>query len=255
MNFYDHNSLELLAILAFGFFGSLGHCIGMCGGFIVSYTTAKMDSATSKAFQAQGHAFYNLGRISSYTLLGALFGFFGSLWEATPIMRTIMFGFSGLLMILMGLSLSGRLKFLSYLEYPITQKKWFKKLFFSQLNSKSRLSFYTLGALNGFFPCGLVYTMLVTAIATKSAMLGAGVMLVFGISTIPTLFSLGFLVGFISQNRFRHIMIEISSLIIVIYGGWTLYKAYANYDIYLHPIENSSMKCGTGKCSFGKCGF
>lgn len=255
MNFYDHNSLELVAILLFGFFGSLGHCIGMCGGFIVSYTTAKMDAGTSKTSQAIGHGFYNAGRISSYTLLGAMFGFFGSLWEATPMMRMIMFGFSGVLMVLMGLSLSGKLKFISYLEYPITQKAWFKKIFFSQLNSKSKLSFFTLGALNGFFPCGLVYTMLITAIATKSMLLGAGVMFIFGISTIPTLFSLGFLVGFISQNRFRHIMIEVSSLIIILYGGWTLYKAYANYDIYLHPIENSSMKCGTGKCGAGKCGL
>lgn len=255
MNFYEYGSLELLAILAFGFFGSLGHCVGMCGGFIVSYTTAKMDAASSKRSQASGHAFYNLGRISSYTLMGALFGFFGSLWEATPMMRMVMFGFSGLLMILMGLSLSGKLKFLVYLEYPITQKKWFKTLFFSQLNSTSRVSFYTLGMLNGFLPCGLVYTMLITAIATKSALLGATVMLLFGISTIPTLFSLGFLVGFISQNRFRHIMIELSSLIIVLYGGWTLYKAYINYDIYLHPIENSSMKCGSGKCGAGKCGL
>lgn len=248
MNFYEYESLELLAILAFGFFGSLGHCIGMCGGFIVSYTTAKMDSTTSKTSQATGHSFYNLGRISSYTILGALFGFFGSLWDATPMMRMIMFGIAGLMMIIMGLSLSGRVKFLSYLEYPITQKKWFKKLFFSQLNSKSKSSFYILGMLNGLFPCGLVYTMLITAVATKSVVLGALVMLLFGISTIPTLFSLGFLVGFISQNRFRHIMIEISSLIIIVYGGWTLFKAYTNYNMYLHPTEQSSVKCGAAKC-------
>lgn len=248
MNFYEYGSLELLAILAFGFFGSLGHCIGMCGGFIVSYTTAKMDPSTTKSAQISGHTFYNLGRVSAYTLLGALFGFFGSLWDATPMMRMIMFAFAGVMMIIMGLSLSGRLKFLSYIEYPISQKLWFKKLFFSQLNSKSKSSFFTLGTLNGFLPCGLVYAMLITAIATKSALLGAGVMLLFGLSTIPTLFSLGFLVGFISQNRFRHIMIEISSLIIVIYGGWTLYKAYANYQAYIHPQEKSPMKCDSGKC-------
>lgn len=220
----------------------------MCGGFIVSYTTAKMDPATTKSSQISGHAFYNLGRVSAYTLLGALFGFFGSLWDATPMMRMIMFSFAGVMMIIMGLSLSGRLKFLSYIEYPISQKLWFKKLFFSQLNSRSKFSFYVLGALNGLLPCGLVYAMLITAIATKSALMGAGVMLLFGLSTIPTLFSLGFLVGFISQNRFRHIMLEISSLIIVIYGGWTLYKAYANYNVYMHPQEKSPMKCESGKC-------
>jgi len=248
LNFYEYGSLELLAILLFGFFGSLGHCIGMCGGFIVSYTTAKMEASTSKLSQASGHAFYNIGRISSYTLLGALFGFFGSLWDATPMMRMIMFAVAGVMMIIMGLSLSGRLKLLSYIEYPITRTQWFKKLFFSQLNSHSRFSFFTLGVLNGFFPCGLVYTMLITAIATKSALLGASVMLLFGIATIPTLFSLGFLVGFISQNRFRHIMIEISALIIVLYGGLTLYKSYLNYNSYLDPIENPAHKCGAGKC-------
>lgn len=248
MNFYEYGSFELLAILAFGFFGSLGHCIGMCGGFIVSYTTAKMDASTSKFSQASGHAFYNIGRISSYTVLGGIFGYFGSLWDATPMMRMIMFTVAGIMMIIMGFSLSGRLKFLSYIEYPITQTQWFKKLFFSQLNSKSKSSFYTLGVLNGLFPCGLVYTMLITAIATKSALLGAIVMLLFGMATIPTLFSLGFLVGFISQNRFRHIMIEISALIIVLYGGLTLYKAYLNYESYLDPTQNTSHKCGSGKC-------
>ncbi len=248
MNFYEYGSLELLAVLAFGFFGSLGHCVGMCGGFIVSYTTAKMDASTSKLSQASGHAFYNIGRVSSYTVLGALFGYFGSLWDATPMMRMIMFTIAGMMMIIMGFSLSGRLKFLSYIEYPITQTQWFKKLFFSQLNSPSKFSFFTLGILNGFFPCGLVYTMLITAIATKSALLGAFVMLLFGMATIPTLFSLGFLVGFISQNRFRHIMIEISALIIVLYGGLTLYKAYLNYDSYLNATENTLHKCGSGKC-------
>ena len=248
MDFYEYGSLELLAILAFGFFGSLGHCIGMCGGFIISYTAAKMDASTSKVSQATGHAFYNIGRIASYTILGALFGYFGSLWDATPMMRMIMFSVAGVMMILMGFSLSGRLKFLSYLEYPITQVSWFKKLFFSQLNSPSKFSFFTLGMLNGFFPCGLVYTMLVTAVATKSTLVGAAVMLLFGMATIPTLFSLGFLVGFISQNRFRHIMIEISALIIVLYGGLTLYKAYLNYNNYLNPTEKTSHKCGSGKC-------
>jgi sulfite exporter TauE/SafE len=90
--------------------------------------------------------------------------------------------------------------------------------------------------------------MLITAIATKSALLGAAVMLLFGMATIPTLFSLGFLVGFISQNRFRHIMIEVSALIIVLYGGLTLYKAYLSYNNYLNPTEKTSHKCGSGKC-------
>ena len=251
MTFFDSNSIEILAILAFGFFGSLGHCIGMCGGFIISYTSSKIDSNSSKNSQALGHTFYNIGRITSYTILGALFGYFGSLWDATPFMRMIMFGFAGLFMILMGLSLSGYIKFSTYLEYPIAQKPWFKKIFLSQLNSNSKVSFFTLGALNGLLPCGLVYTMLISAIATKSLFLGAFILFLFGLSTIPTLFSFGFLFGLVSKNKFRHIMLRLSSLLIILFGAWTLYKSYSNFISYTNTSNTPMMKM---KCSSGKCG-
>lgn len=255
MIFFESNSIEILAILAFGFFGSLGHCIGMCGGFIISYTSSKIDPNSSKTAQALGHSFYNIGRIFSYTILGALFGYFGSLWDATPFMRMIMFGFAGFFMILMGLSLSGYIKFSSYLEYPIAQTTWFKKIFLSQLNSNSKRSFFTLGALNGLLPCGLVYTMLISAIATKSLFLGALILFLFGLSTIPTLFSFGFLYGFISKNNFRHIMLRISSLIIIVFGFWTLYKSYSNFELYKAPLNSNviQMKCGSGKCGVSSC--
>lgn len=231
-------NIELFAIISFALFGSIGHCIGMCGGFILTYTTAKIKPNQTKLSQSTYHFLYNIGRVCSYTLLGALFGYFGSLWDVTPLSRAVLFAIAGFLMLLMGLSFAGKLKFLSRIEYPISKHAWFKKVFTSQLNSVSSKSFFMLGMLNGLVPCGLVYIMLVTATTTESLLLGAMVMFIFGIFTIPALFSFAFIIGLFSQNRFRQTMIQLASITIIIFGFWTLFKAYKQYIYW----EESSIK-------------
>ncbi|QSZ42817.1 sulfite exporter TauE/SafE family protein [Sulfurimonas aquatica] len=249
-------NIELAAIISFALLGSIGHCIGMCGGFIVTYTTAKIKPEDSKTAQIFSHFLYNIGRVTSYTLLGILFGYFGSLWDVTPLSRAILFGLTGIMMILMGLSFAGKLKFLNTIEYPITKHNWFKRIFKAQLSSATLKSFFILGMLNGLLPCGLVYTMLVTATTTESALLGGIVMFIFGIFTIPTLFSFAFIVGLFTQNRFRQIMLNLAAITVIFYGGWTLIKAYKQYDKFLHN-SNSTMKAMDSKesgCASGKCG-
>lgn len=253
------NDIEFAAIISFALLGSIGHCIGMCGGFIVTYTTAKIKPEQSKLTQAFNHGSYNIGRVVTYVAFGALFGYFGSLWDVNALTRAIMFSIAGVLMIVMGLSFAGKLKFLNSIEYPITKHSWFKKAFTKQLTSTTPMSFFILGLLNGLIPCGLVYTMLITATATQSALLGAMVMGIFGIFTIPALFSFAFMVGLFSQTRFRSVMIQLAAITIILFGGWTLIKAYMQLDYWLNTSESvkteNSMKCGAGKCAAGKCGM
>ena len=260
------NSLELTAIISFAFLGSVGHCIGMCGGFIMTYTMAKIKPADSKFVQALYHLSYNLGRVTTYTILGALFGYFGALWEINPLARSIMFTIAGILMVVMGLSFAGKLKFLNSIEIPISNYSWFKKIFTYQMNSGNKSSFFVLGMLNGLFPCGLVYTMLVTATTTSSAVYGALVMAVFGIFTIPTLFSFAFVVSIFSGQKFRALMIQLAALTVILFGIWTIYKAYMQFDFWYNTNKNVEkaqtttmqagpvMKCAPGKCGMGKCG-
>lgn len=256
------NGIEFTAIITFALLGSIGHCIGMCGGFIVTYTTAKIKPEQDKFTQSTYHLFYNLGRVVTYTVLGALFGYFGSLWDISPLARAIMFAVAGVMMILMGFSFAGKLKFLTSIEYPITRQPWFKKIFTSQLTSAKPSSFFTLGLLNGLFPCGLVYTMLVTATTTQSALWGAIVMAIFGIFTIPALFSFAFAVGLFSQTRFRSLMIQFAAITIIVFGGWTLMKAYMQFDYWQNTSRAQQLKdaeemgkCGAGKCGAGRCGM
>ena len=138
---------------------------------------------------------------------------------------------------------------------------WFKRMFTYQMNSGNKSSFFILGMLNGLFPCGLVYTMLVTATTTSSALYGALVMFIFGIFTIPTLFSFAFIISLFSGQKFRSFMIQLAALTVIIFGVWTLYKAYLQFDYWNHTstvkqkVESSQMKCGAGKCGAGKCGM
>lgn len=260
------NGIELTAIISFAFLGSIGHCIGMCGGFIMTYTMAKVKPSDSKFSQTFYHLSYNFGRVTTYTILGALFGAFGSLWEINPLVRSVMFTIAGILMVVMGLSFAGKLKFLNSIEIPISNYNWFKKIFTYQMNSGNKSSFFILGMLNGLFPCGLVYTMLVTAATTSSALYGALVMFIFGLFTTPTLFTFAFAISLFSAQKFRSLMIQLAALTVIIFGIWTIYKAYLQFDYWyntsdeVQKVESAPMKCGpamkcaAGKCGMGKCG-
>lgn len=193
----------------------------------MAYSSAKIDTSTSSLFQFFAHLSYNLGRISAYTFLGLLFGALGSIFTFSSHLNGYFYFVIGLLMVLMGLSMMGKIKFLTSLESTIAFNPIVKTLFSKLIHSKTLTSFYGLGLLNGFLPCGLVYFFLAAA-ATSGSLLGGGItMFLFGLATMPAMLGLGFVVGFLKGSGFREVMIKIASLIIVGYG---IYMAYLGYS-------------------------
>ena len=219
-------SINLFAIISVALLGSLGHCIGMCGGFIVAYSSAKIDPNSSKISQFFSHLFYSLGRVSSYTILGAIFGYVGSVIAFSKTSTGYLYFGIGILMVLMGLSLMGKIKFLTSLECTISSDGLIKRIFSSLIHSKSYFSFYGLGVLNGLLPCGLVYFFAISAVATSSMLGGALVMFIFGLSTIPALLGFGYIIGFLKSSNFREIMIKIASLVVIAYGIYISYEGF-----------------------------
>lgn len=217
-------SADLWTIFLVALLGSVGHCIGMCGGFVVAYSTTKIGPDHSRFFQIFAHALYSLGRIVSYMFIGALFGYLGSQISFSMTSKGVLFIIVGILMVLIGISLSGKLKFLTVIEHSLAQSRIFKKLFKSVVQSKSLASFFYMGVLNGLIPCGLVYFFATAAIASGSAVMGAIVMLVFGLATVPALFILGMISGFISQMSWRKYVLTIAAIIISLYGLYTGFK-------------------------------
>ncbi len=190
----------------------------MCGGFVLAYSSAKISSNDGKLTQLIYHLFYNLGRVSSYVALGAIFGFLGEEVSFSKVASGYVYFVVGILMVLMGLSLMGKIRFLTLLESSFTLHPRTRRIFSSLLQSKSKLSFYLLGMLNGFIPCGLVYFFLISALASGSVLGGMLVMFIFGVSTMPSLISFGFISSFLQSSHWRGIMTKIASFVIIFYG-------------------------------------
>ena len=218
-------NIDLIALITIAFLGSIGHCSGMCGGFVIAYTSAKIDPKWKKSYQALSHGLYNIGRASSYAILGFIFGYLGSVISVGMEAKGVLFIFIGILMVLMGFSLLGKIKFLTYLENSLAETNFFKRSFRYLLEKQTLTSFYFLGMLNGFIPCGFVYFFLAGAVATASPIAGALIMFIFGVATIPVLFSLGFVVGFLKSGELRKFMMKVSAIMVIFFGLFMIFKA------------------------------
>ncbi|MEO1937295.1 MAG: sulfite exporter TauE/SafE family protein [Sulfurimonas sp.] len=228
------DTINFLTIISIAFLGSFGHCIGMCGGIVLAYSSIKIDPQSSKVSKTVAHLLYNMGRVLTYTILGAIFGALGGVATFSNTANGILLIIAGVAMVLAGLSLMGKIKFLTVIEHSISSSSFYKNSFQKILHSKSNISFFLLGMLNGLLPCGFVYFFAITAASTASPLYGALVMFVFGISTIPAMFSLGFLSSLASATSFRNMMMSLSSVAVIIYGLFTLYNGY---DYLTNPLR------------------
>ncbi|MFV0481746.1 MAG: sulfite exporter TauE/SafE family protein [Campylobacteraceae bacterium] len=218
--------INLSTIFSVALLGSFGHCIGMCGGFVVAYSSSKIPKNSSILTQTFYHFIYNFGRITSYVAIGAICGFLGSVIAFSLHVKGFVFFAIGILMVLIGLSLFGKLGFLKTIESSISNKLFSKKIFNFLVNSKSFFTLYLLGIFNGFIPCGLVYFFAASAVASGSALFGALIMLIFGLFTLPAMVGFGMISSLLTQNSFRDIMMKIAAILVILYGIHTAFSGY-----------------------------
>ena len=234
-------TVNILTIMSIAFLGSFGHCIGMCGGIVLAYSTIKIEPKSSKVSQSVAHLLYSSGRVFTYSILGAMFGALGGVVTFSNNANGALLIFAGVAMVLAGLSLMGKIKFLTLIEHSFSSSSLYKNAFKKVLNSKSNLSFFVLGMLNGLLPCGFVYFFAITAASTADPIYGALVMAIFGMSTIPAMFGLGFLASLTSATSFRNMMMSLASIAVILYGAYTIYNGY---DYIANP-KKSLTECHT----------
>ncbi|KAA3650877.1 MAG: sulfite exporter TauE/SafE family protein [Proteobacteria bacterium] len=182
-----------IAVFLIGLLGGT-HCVGMCGG-IVSALTVQIPGQVGRQWPI--HLAYNLGRITTYTALGALFGAIGTLGLLFEDFLPIQMGLylmANLMLIALGLYLTGFTRLLAPLE-RMGQSLWrrVQPLTRRFLPVRGLRQAIPLGLLWGFLPCGLVYSVLATALVTGSSAGGASLMLAFGLGTLPNLMLAGML--------------------------------------------------------------
>lgn len=189
----------LAAVFVVGLLGGV-HCIGMCGGVV---TALSAGSRTPPSWPVQ--LSFNFGRIAVYALAGAAAGAAGSMalfvGDVLPV-QLALYLFANLMLAGLGLYLLGVTRYIAVLE-RIGSHVWrvvrpLTKLFLPANTAPRALA---LGALWGWMPCGLVYSILATALVTGDAVHGAAVMFAFGLGTLPNLLFAGALMRWLSARR------------------------------------------------------
>jgi hypothetical protein len=209
--------VTLLSMFLVGLLGGV-HCAGMCGGIVaVMGASARPAPAAAAGARPVGDGAsrhrivpialqtaarpvpillgYNLGRILSYTAAGAIAGAVGS---SALLVRTLLpvqqaaFVLANLVLIMMGLYLTGALRSVAALEVA-GRGLWrtLRPLAARSLAADRFSRAFGAGLVWGWVPCGMVYGGLIAALVSGSALDGALLMLAFGAGTLPNLLALG----------------------------------------------------------------
>jgi len=226
------NHSQYLVAFITGFLGGV-HCFGMCGG-IVGALSLNQANPLSKSSQEAPSALkialgYNIGRISSYVLAGAIVAFLGTsivhlsgIQSAQKVLAVI----ASLFMIALGLYLAGIWSGVAKLE-NIGKYLWkyIQPLTKRFIPVKSFYQAIPLGFLWGWIPCGLVYTALIWTLSAGNTMEGALIMLFFGLGTLPNLLAMGVIAArlakWVNNPRVR----LASGILVIILGLLTLQRA------------------------------
>ncbi|MCK5724910.1 MAG: sulfite exporter TauE/SafE family protein [Gammaproteobacteria bacterium] len=222
--------MEITFISAFfvGLFSTV-HCLGMCGGIIGALTFSLPEHIRSNRWRLIPYvSAYNIGRITSYSLAGALAGGLGgNIIGLLPTYGHLILQLTAsILMIGIGLYLAGWFPTFVRIEH-IGKPIWKKLEPISQklIPVKSPGHAYLFGLVWGWLPCGLVYTALIWSATASSAKDGALLMLAFGAGTLPAVMIAGILTGWFTRLIRTSYIRPIIGLIIIIMALITGYLA------------------------------
>ena len=186
------------------------HCIAMCGG---------LNLAQSMSGEA-GHPLrrsmlYNLGRLTSYTLIGGILGFIGEKAAISLRMRGIIGLSAGVVMLVMGVCmLSGfSLPHCVRFTLPVGMRR--------ELTAFCKRGSYAVGLVNGFMPCGPLQSMQLYAIASGGFLAGATSMFSFCLGTVPLVLLFGVAASILKMS-WRKRMLQLGAALLVLMGFFTV---------------------------------
>jgi len=217
--------MELWTAFMLGLVGSL-HCAGMCGPLALALPVA----GKTRSDFVLGRVLYNLGRILTYTGIGAVFGLVGQSFALAGFQKWV--SLVAGVVILLGLVASLRIG----LGLPITKSvMWLKSSVGRLLQQRTFGSLFLLGSLNGLLPCGLVYVAAAAAAATGSLQMGVLFMGMFGLGTLPVMLGLG-LAGRKLQGFFNFKLQNLVPISLAVLGVLLILRGMELGIPYLSPV-------------------
>lgn len=243
-------NMELIAIFMMALSMSLAHCVGMCGGIVIAYSSSKINAKSKIIFQILSHLLYSVGRISSYFIIGIISALIGKGFSVSMTAKGAFFIFVGIILIIFAFSYIFFPKMMVYLEPSMTKgngivARNFRNIFKWFVNSKNISSLYGVGVLNGFLPCGMVYYFALQATLSDSILMGGIKMVVFGIATIPALFVLGFVLGKLKGiSKYTQYFRILSFILMFGFGVYGIYNGISilqGKGMHMMHIQHSNM--------------
>lgn len=196
------------------------HCVGMCGGIVGALTYSLAPEIRGKRSRFVLFSLhYHLGRISSYMLAGALVAGGAAVFQelagagSALVMRTV----GAVFLVALGFYIGGwfpRFAWIESMGRPLW--RWLEPLGRRLLPVRSLPQAFGFGLVWGWLPCGLVYSALVYSLSTGSVWQGMGVMLFFGLGTIPTLLLVGFMAERVSRVMANPLFRQVAGVLIVV---------------------------------------
>ncbi|MCL9783279.1 sulfite exporter TauE/SafE family protein [Vibrio sp. S4M6] len=221
-------TIDWLGAFFIGFLGS-SHCIGMCGGI------ASLMTINHPGRKIVIPMLYNVGRLTSYALFGAIVG--GTISTLAYTMSanhplTWLRLVAAIFMILLALYLSNWWKGLVFTEKlggilwqaltPVRKRV---------MPIKSPIYALPCGMVWGWLPCGLVYSALTWAAVSGGAVNGSLLMLAFGLGTLPAMFSIGYGANYFQRLKQSRLMRQTGALLILSYGIYTAYSVLLSLHV------------------------
>jgi hypothetical protein len=201
----------MLYVAAFltGLLGSF-HCLGMCGPIAM---IAPQGQSYSRFIG--GRLLYNLGRITTYATIGLLLGTFGMGLQLAGVQQYVSI-VMGVVLLLIALSKITGIGKLGNNTWFGGFKQKIEKQFTKFITQPGLGAQYTVGLLNGLLPCGLVYIALAGAVTTTQATEGAMYMALFGLGTLPMMFSVSLASRWITHKVRTNIMRALPYFVMVV---------------------------------------
>ena len=231
----------LYTALIFGLLGSF-HCVGMCGPIAFMLPVSR-DNELKKFFQI---FLYHAGRLLAYSSIGLAFGIVGKSLNLFGFQQQVSIAIGVLMIAVILLPAAKFQKYnLSLPLYKVIGK--IKSSLGAALKKKSPDTFFTIGFLNGFLPCGLVYMAVFGAIATGSMIQSSLYMLLFGLGTVPlmtTAVYFGGMLNGIMRQRIRKLI----PIAVVLIGVLFILRGLGLGIPYVSPSQDKEKITSTMVC-------
>ncbi len=240
----DTTTLNLGAALLAGLAAS-GHCAAMCGG--ISGALAMRDREAGTAARVANVLAYNLSRVTSYAVAGAIAGLLGGALLRAIDVRALSVAIrvlSGLIMV----AAAGRLLFGWRLLDPLEAAgsglwRRIAPMAGAQRRHGGLRAAIGLGLAWGWLPCGMTYSMLLLAATSASAPLGAAVMLAFGAGTLPSMTTAGLAFDRVARLLSTRLSLKrVAGLLLLLFGLWT--AGYAIHQLTSGPAAHAHHHAG-----------